>query len=92
VLLGGTIPFVTNWGHQRRRCAHRDIAILLALELLLMGFALVAAVLAQPGLAGIAGTACISLAGQIARRLLGPPATPAGSAASPGRLRKSTGS
>jgi hypothetical protein len=39
-------------------------------DLALMGFSIVAALLAQPTLAAIAGTACVSLSKKIARRYL----------------------
>jgi hypothetical protein len=52
-----------------RRRADREIVTLFALELLLMGFSVLASLLAQPSLAAIAGTGCISIAGLIGRRL-----------------------
>ena len=44
--------------------------LLVLVDLLLMGFSIAAATLAQPTLAAIAGTACVSLAKKIARRCL----------------------
>lgn len=53
----------------KRRRIDREIATLFALVVLLMAFAIAAGLLGQQGLAVIAGTACVSLAGRIARRL-----------------------
>jgi hypothetical protein len=48
----------------------RRVLLLILMDLLLMGFSIVAALLAQPTLAAIAGTAFVGLARTIARRLL----------------------
>jgi hypothetical protein len=54
------------------------VIVLLGVELLLVGFSICAAVLDQSALAVMAGTASITLAGEIARRFLTSPTPPGG--------------
>jgi hypothetical protein len=51
---------------ERDRIPDRQIAVLLAVDAMLMGFALAAVLLAQPALAALSGTAGVGLAKKIA--------------------------
>jgi hypothetical protein len=59
---------------QGRRKAAGNVVPLLGVVLMLMGFTIVAVVLAQPTLAAITGTTCVSLSREIVRHLIRRPA------------------
>jgi hypothetical protein len=50
--------------------AHRNVAVLVVLDALLLGCSLAAGILTQPVLAAVSATAAIDLARKISRRLL----------------------
>ena len=78
----GTIPGVVMPGHRcrrqpdrrprtaSRRPTGRTVAVPLLVNLLLMGFSIVAALLGESALAMVTGTGCVALAREIARRIL----------------------
>ncbi|MFY1669777.1 hypothetical protein ACN27G_07430 [Plantactinospora sp. WMMB334] len=68
------------------------MAVLLGVELLLTALAIGAAALEQPALAVMAGTAAVTLAGEIVRRFLTPPAalTPPATERQAGPVRAET--